>query len=279
MDAIKNPRIEAALQRALSTGETPELFDLLERASGLPGPRPNYELAQLVAVVIAAHGKRGTPLVEALLAAPDRDYLRVVATMAQAERAARGVDARRALQTLHDLAGDERNAVRQSVVEALRIVLRADGEATLTELARFTDGYLHAHVALEALADRTLLAALPAGEAVLARLDEAFRLADTSPRAAERSQGLRTLRRGLPAQIARFAARFPEVLTWLAERTSSKRPETREVVHEAIVALRRAHLPLAEMDRLMAALAASAPAPRDPTRIVQGTRRRSRGRR
>lgn len=279
MDPIKSPRIEAALLRALTTGETTELFDLLERASGLPGPRPNYDLAQSVAVVLAARGKQGTPLVQALLAATDREYLLVVAAMAQAERAARGVDARRALQTLHDLAGDERHAVRQTVVEALRIVARAKGADVLAELARYTDGYLHAHVALEALADRTLLASLPTGEAVLARLDEAFRLADASPRAAERLQGVRTLRRGLPAQIVRFAARFPEVLAWLAERTGSKRPETREVIHETILALRKGNLPVAEMDRLMASLAASAPVPRDPTRIVQGTRKRSRGRR
>jgi hypothetical protein len=134
-------------------------------------------------------------------------------------------------------------------------------------------------VALEALADRTLLATLPAGDAVLARLDEAFQLADVSPRAAERSQGLRTLRRGFPVQIARFAVRFPEVLAWFTERTQAKRPETREVVHETILALKKNHLAVAEVDRLMAAFAASAPAPRDPTRIVQGTRNRSRGRR
>jgi hypothetical protein len=114
---------------------------------------------------------------------------------------------------------------------------------------------------------------------VVARLDEAFALADRSPRADERLQGLRLLRQGLAGQVALFAARFPGVVRWLEEKTHTARPESREVVERAIAALRKSSFPEAEAARLAAALSASAPPPRDPTRVVQGTRKRSKGRR
>jgi hypothetical protein len=153
------------------------------------------------------------------------------------------------------------------------------GEGAVVEFAAWTDGYLQAHVALSALADRVILDALPSRAPVLARLEEAFALADGSPRAAERSQGVRALRGGLPAQITAFAARFPETIAWLERAAQAERPETREVVAEAIRALRRVKLSDAEAARLRAALAKSAPPPRDPSRIVKGTRKRSKGRR
>jgi hypothetical protein len=179
---------------------------------------------------------------------------------------------------LQALAEDPHHLVRLGVVEGLRMRLAALGEAAVAELAAWTDGYLQAHVALEALADRALLDALPSPAGVLARLEEAFALADGSPRSSERTQGMRALRQGMPAQIAVFAARFPETLAWLAEKAASKRPETREVVAGAIKALRRSVISDVEASRLAALLATSAKPPRDPSRIVQGTRKRGRGR-
>lgn len=186
---------------------------------------------------------------------------------------------REALSDLQELAEDPRHLVRLGIVEALRMRIAEVGEPAVHELAAWTDGYLQAHVALEALADRTLLNALAAAGPVLARLDEAFRLADESPRAAERAQGMRTLRQGLPAQIGVFAARYPETLQWLERKTRSARPETREVVALSIAALRRAVVSDVEAERLSALLGASGKPPRDPSRIVDGTRKRGRGRR
>jgi len=184
------------------------------------------------------------------------------------------------MEQLSMLAEDPRRHVRSGVALALRLRIQTLGEPAIAELATWTDGYLQAHVALSALADRIILDALPSSAPVLARLREAFELGDTSPRAAERSQGVRTLRGELPAQIARVASRFPETIEWLTEAARAKRPETREVVAEAIRALRRAtKISDAAASRLNAALEASAPPPRDPSRIVQGTRKRSRGRR
>jgi ferric-dicitrate binding protein FerR (iron transport regulator) len=91
---------------------------------------------------------------------------------------------------------------------------------------------------------------------------------------------VRTLRRELPRQLSVIAARFPEAVAWLSARaTSTSRPESRDVVEEAIRALRKSATALSETDRLSASLQASAPPPRDPARIVHGTRKRSKGRR
>jgi hypothetical protein len=273
---LESARIEKALARAIDEGSMADLFDQLDRNSGLPGPQPNVDLARALGGAIAARRGRADAVLRALLGSPS-EYPVIVAAFALASRLLAGVDPRGSMQDLHDLAEDPRHHVRAGVVLALRTLIAAQGEPIINELAAWTDGYLHAHVVLEALADKTLLAGLPSGDAILARLDEAFALADISPRAAERSQGVRALRGGMPAQIAILAARCPEVLGWLADRTRASRPETREVIRETLLALRRAGFRGAEVDRLAAALEASAPPPRDPSRIVHGTRQRGRG--
>ena len=285
MTEIRSDRLAAALDRALAGGDLADLFDLLRRGSGLPGPRPNFELARAVGQTLARHEGRADRLVAALAADDHDEYFRIVAAMAFAARSLPGPDPRRArprveeaLADLQELAEDPRHLVRTGIVDALRMRLTALGEPAVVDLAAWTDGYLQAHVALEALADRTWLTTLPSGESVIARLDEAFALADASPRSAERSQGMRTLRQGMPAQIATFAARFPETLAWLEKKTASARPETREVVAGAIRALRRVVLSDVEAGRLQALLDASGKPRRDADRVVHGTRRRGRGR-
>lgn len=284
--AIRSDRLAAALERAIE-GDAAELIELLHRSSGLPGVRPNLELARTVGAAIAARGARGDRLLAALGHPEAKEYLRIVAAMTLVERtlapspdkkraAARNTEA---LADLQQIAEDPRHIVRIGVVGALRARLDALGEPAVDELAAWTDGYLQAHVALEALADRPLLDKLPSAEPVVARLNEAFLLADGSPRAAERSQGVRSLRQGLPAQIATFATRYGEVLVWLEAKTGSARPETREVVAATINVLRRSVIGDVEARRLSSLLEASGKPPRDPSRIVQGTRKRAKGRR
>jgi len=276
--ALKSERMEAALRRALD-GAPADLFDQLVRGSGMPGPRPNLDLARAVGAAIARAGARGQALLSALRA-EKHDYFIIVAAQVQAARLAAGK--KDAAEELQQIAEDPRHLVRDGVIDALRAQMEARGEAAIRDLASWTDGYLQAHVALSAVADRAVLARLPASAApeVLARLDEAFALADKSPRAAERLQGVRQLRQALPTQIATIAARYPETIQWLtAQAAAIERPESREVLTQAISALRKESFPIAEADRLTAALAASAPPPRDPSRIVQGTRKRSKGRR
>ncbi|WP_437735817.1 hypothetical protein [Sorangium sp. So ce1335] len=324
--ALRNPKIDAAIARAVELGDPGELLALLDRSSGLPArrgggrapgpdlgpnaplPRVNLDLARAVGAAIADRGAAAERLVRALCASVE-EYALIVAAQALAAFATREAQAERAgaaggagsaagaggrqrgrgarggrggiepLAELEQLAEDPRRLVRDGVVAALRAVIAARGDAAVGDLASWTDGYLQAHVALEALAERTLLAGLSAGAEVVARLEEAFALSDRSPRADERLQGLRLLRQGMPAQIAAFAGRFPEVVRWIEEKAQAERPESRDVVAQAVAALRKGSFSEAETDRLAAALAASAPPARDAARIVQGTRKRSKGRR
>lgn len=278
MTTLKNPKIEAALDQAVAGGGMADLFEQLSRGSGLPGIRPNLELARAVGIAMAAKGRKADAVLRALGSTED-EYPRVVAAAALAARRAAKVDPKGAMEGLQVLVEDGTHHVRAGVVAALRWLIEALGDEAVADLAAWTDGYMQAHVALEALADRTLLARLKDKEAVLSRLDEAFELADASPRSAERSQGMRTLRQGMPGQIAVFAGRFPEVLGWLEKKAGAKRPETREVVANAIAKLRKGSLSNAGAAELSAALEKSAKPPRDPSRIVQGTRKRAKGRR
>lgn len=285
MTDIRSDRLAAALDRAIESADTAELVELLHRSSGLPGTRPNLDLARAVGASIASRGARGDRLL-ADLARAEPEYLRIVAAMALAERSlAPAPDKKRgasraaaALTDLQQIAEDPRHIVRIGVVAALRVRLDALGEPAVDELAAWTDGYLQAHVALEALADRALLDKLPSAAPVIARLDEAFTLADDSPRAAERTQGMRSLRQGLPAQIAAFATRYRETLAWLESKTASKRPETRSVVTAAVSALRRSVISDVDARHLTTLLEASGKPRRDADRVVHGTRRRGKGR-
>ena len=285
MEPIRNERLGAALDQALASNELGPLIDQLGRNSGLPGPRPNMEVAKAVGHAIAAAESKGERLVRDL-AKLDAEFPRIVAAMALASRSMPSGAKKRphtviaaALAGLEELAEDPRFLVRMGIVEALRMRISAMGEPAVDDLATWTNGFLQAHVVLEALADKLILSVLPSAAPVMARLDEAFDLADDSPRAAERLQGVRVLREEMPKQIAIFASRYPaETVAWLEARAKSKRPETREVVSQAISRLRRSEISDAEALRLSALLTASGKPPRDPSRIVQGTRKRGRGR-
>lgn len=292
MTMIRNARLAAAFDRAID-GSSTELVELLQQSSGLPGIRPNLDLARTIGASIAALGARGDRLL-ADFAVAENEYPRIVAAMALVERSllpvtagnagdtkAKKREAARVLEALADLqqiAEDPRHAVRLGVIAAVRVRLHALGEPAVHELAAWTDGYLQAHIALEALSDRSVLDKLPSAEPVMARLEEAFALADKSPRAAERSQGMRVLRQGMPAQIAILATRYREMLAWLESKTSSKRPETREVVTGAISALRRSVISDVDANRMTALMDASAKPRRDIDRVVAGTRKRGKGR-
>jgi len=286
MDVIRSEKLSAALEKALDTGDNTDFFDQLRRGSNLPGPQANYDLARAVGAVIARREAKGDRLV-ADLTREDDEFRRIVAAMTLAARSLPGgsgdrkraaARAAEAMAALQELAEDPRKVVRVGITEAVRMRVSALGEAGVADLAAWTDGYLQAHIALQALADKALLAALPGGAEVLARLEEAFVLADESSRSAERTQGMRVLREQMPAQIAAFAARFPETLRWVEEKTASKRPETREVITQAISALRRSVIPDTEAQRLTELLVASGKPRRDADRVVAGTRKRGKGR-
>jgi hypothetical protein len=269
---LKNPRLDAALEAVLRGGPPAALFAEMERGSGLPGPRANADLAAAVAARVAAAGRRGDGALRALLDGPE--FAVVVAVHALAGRWRAGVDASGASQALQELCEHQSAHVRSAIVDLVRARLRAG--APMAELDGWLDGFLQAHTILAAVTDRETLAAMQAGQGseVIARLDVAFSLADAAPRSADRSQGLRTLRRDLPQQIAAVGRRWPdETMAWVEARSVAKHPETRAVIAAALEHM-RAQLAPAERARLSGALSASAKPPRDPSRIVKGMRRR-----
>lgn len=285
--AIRDPRIAAALSEAIPGGPRDRLIDLLERGSNLPG-KPNLHLARAVGERLATAGRDGRELAAELAHDGVTERRETALFLAHCglmglALAAAGLKggAASALEEVHDAAGHDQHEVREAAKVALIAFIERAGDPALDAIEGFFDGYLHAHVALDALATREALDRLQRADVLVSRLDAAFALADGAPRAADRSQGVRTLRAGLARQIAAFAGRFEhEVLTWLEGWLDrAEHPESRAVLDDTLAALRKRGQAESVVDRLRARLAGSAPAPRDPARIVAGTRKRSRGRR
>lgn len=276
---LRNERVIAAIDAALSGGKADfeRLLGELSRNSGLPSPKPNWEFAQAAGHHLMRKGKQAESVLQALANQGD-EFPKIVALATYAARLVNGVEEARSMQAMQDIAEDGRHIVREGVVLALRSFIGERADAGVLALKPWMDGYLQAHLVLEALADRLLLSKIKSAAGLLERLEEAFDLADQSPRAAERSSGMRLLRGGLPSQVAVFSARFSEVIAWLAEKTQYTRPETREVVANTIKLLRKHSLSDADAAKLSGGLAQSAKPPRDPSRIVAGTRKRAKGR-
>jgi len=272
-----DPRIETSLTRALETGDFRDLLERAQPGLGLPGPRPKMELARELGLAIARDKARGGKLAR-LLGASEAEEARVVSAAAFGAIAMSGSGRKDALAALQELADDSRATIRIAVIDSVRMLLVADLTTTLADLTAWTDGFLQAHVALEAIREKRILDVVPSADAVLALLTPAYALADGAPRAADRWQGVRVLRQGLPAQITAFVTRFSELATWLVERAAAQRPETREVLSQTVDALTKASFRRSDVDTLRAALTKSAKPPRDPSRVVAGTRKRSRGR-
>lgn len=262
-----------SLAQALKGGDVRDLLERAGPAMGLPGVRPRMEVAREIAGVLVRGGSKGRALIQ-LFVRSEEEGARLLGAAALAEMAVAGQGRDEAFAALSELAGDERAVVRAGVTDSLRTLLTADLTATLIDLRSWMDGFLQAHVALAALADRQILTRIVRVDALREMLDAAFVLADGAPRAADRWQGVRTLRNGFPSQITAFVGRFGELYDWLLERMGAERPETREVLEETIRALDKASWKRSEVDALRAALAKSAKAPRDPSRIVAGTRKR-----
>lgn len=275
MERLRSDRIEEAFNLALETAEFERLLDLFDRESGLPGPRPRTDVLKAFGARVASEGRTGRALFDTLLAS-DKESHFYVAVFTLASLACSPKD-KKNLHELVELSEQVEKSRRDAVIEALVTVLAARKDAGVEEAARGLEGYLHYFVLLEAITHPRVLEKLTSVATILDPLTVAFDVADDAPRSAGRSQGLRMLRGGMPAQIARVVPRFEETLDWLRERAARERPETREVVSGTIKALRKV-VGDAEAARLGATLESHAPPPRDPSRIVQGTRKRSRGR-
>jgi hypothetical protein len=281
---IRDPVVTAALEAAIASPNR-DLFGQLARRSGLPGPRPNLALAHAVAWQVARAGRKADALVRDLLAcdaerAPAgtvQEFLPIVGAACLAARHRAGVDPRGAMDDLERLAEDPRHLVRSGVVAALRVVGQGREAELVDDLAAWMDGYLQAAVAVEAIGDRELLAALRSPDAALARVDEAFEAIESAPRSHERTQGWRALVHALAEAPVLLLARFPDATAdLLVRRVATKVPEIRDAVAAVIERARGDGHAHALVQRLRDALAAADPPPRDLGSFVPGTRGRGR---
>ena len=290
-DAGRGDPLSRALDEAVA-GRTRPLYDLLARGSRLPGTRMNTELADAFAQACRARGDRGEKVALAMArldadAAPGAtalEFLPVCGLCALAARAAaeRATPKERArvVSELHAHADDLRYRVRDAVVEGLARIGAVAGDALASEVASWMDGYFHAAAVLRALAHDTWLPSLHDVDAVVARLDEAFTLVKEAPRAAARWPGHKALMDALRASPPVVALRFGvPVFDMLCRWATVTDPPLREVVSTIASAPRLAGRFAPEVARLRAALAATAPAPRNPDHDVGPTRDRSKSRR
>jgi len=285
---LRNPAIATELAAVLGGRSPMALFALLRRFSGLPGPRFNDKLAWAVGQALSDEEARAEELVKELCAmnfqrAPpgtDSEFLPIVGAFCLGARLAKGRSVDRTLERLRVLAEDSRHLVREGVCRAIVEASGSQGEQLVRLLATWMDGYLSASVALEALTVRRWLDALKSPEEALARLDEAFLLVESAPRAARRSQGYRTLVKTLSEGPAKLMDRFRDrTLAWIESKTGTSDVELREALEHLVrAAWARGHAAgkLEDVERM---LAASAPPRRDPKTYVGPTRKRGSRRR
>jgi len=288
MIELRNPAIAKELEKAVARRTYSELFTLLRRFSGLPGPCPNEKLGWAVANAVAAYGSRADGLVAELCSVgrgrvPEKgtaEFLPIVGAFCLAARFSSGADAESVLGGLRALAEDPRHLVRESVVTALGEMTHRARDELVELLGNWTDGYLSASVALDAMTTRSWLDGVRSPEPLLARLDEVFSLAESAPRADQRSQGYRTLLKTLPEGLARLMDRFPDAtVAWLESRAGIEHVDLREAFTEVALRLRARGHAVGKLERFGQLLAASAPPRRDPRTYVGPTRKRGARRR
>jgi hypothetical protein len=269
-------------------GKPAALHRMLENASGLPGPRMNLPLAIAFADACVARGAAADGVAYALASLPadeargasPKEFLTVAGVLAVASRAAKDESARRkAFALLEEKADDPRFRVRDAVPVALALLGSASTDVAAW-IEPWMDRYFHSAAVLRAMAEKRWLETFASSDVPMRTIAAAFDLAHDAPRSAFRYPGHKALVDALVLASQRFLRRFPmpmfdQLQTW-AER--ARVPELREVVRVCVTDPHTNRAPSPEAKRVLAALGESATPPRDPTRIVHGTRGRGKKR-
>lgn len=285
--SLRNDHIRLALEEAISGNSTQRLFSLLSRHGGLPGPRPNFDLAAAVGDQIASHRAGAQQLLDKMARLDEREapgqsaqaFLLIAAAHTLGACVLMGYQTDRAWQGLQELAGDARKVARDGVVSTLeRVGARLGGDTLIEHLAPWTDGFLQSAVALEVLARRPVMDRTPlqATEALSERLGEMVDLAEEARRSDERTQGRRRLLEGIAEFLPPLLARHQGLLPWFQERLATQQPELRESFERCVQSLKRYALSDETIDPLRQALDGSRAPLRDPTHYKGPTRGRGR---
>jgi hypothetical protein len=264
------------------------LYAFLCRASHLPGPTANLELARIFATMCTMHGSKGEKLAKTMAEldadeAPggtELEFLPVCGVLAAAACALANPKSQAdLLDVLHDRADDLRYRVRDAVVEGLAKIGSTGGDALALDVASWMDGYFHAAAIVRALAHEAWLPQLHDAAVVSMRLDEAFALAKDAPRAAARYPGRKALIDALSISTGLIANRFGVRVFDLIEKWAKiVDPDLRVAIEKMISSQTLVARYRADVDRVRAALKASAPVARDPRSYVGETRQRGKKR-
>ncbi|HEX8792486.1 MAG TPA: hypothetical protein VF765_16170 [Polyangiaceae bacterium] len=249
----------------------------------------NTELADAFAQACRAMGARADATILGMARlSPDRapgatalEFLPVCGVYAVAARAAASDAKGRAalVAELHARADDLRFRVRDAVIEGLARVGASAGDALVTEVGGWMDGYFHAAAVVRALAHEAWLSRLQDAQGVLDRLDEAFVLVRDAPRAAARWPGHKALVEALGDAPGRVAVRFGvPVFDLFVRWTAVQDPALRDALEQTLKYKSLAGRFAPEVERVRDALQASLPPARNPDHDVGPTRNRSKSR-
>ncbi len=290
--SLRSSEMAAALTDAVA-GKTASLYRQLELVSGLPGTRMNLQLAVAFAHDAARLGPKADRLIfemaemspEVARGASPKEFLPVCGVLAVGARAMVGKENAlrdRALALLEEKADDSRFRVREAVPLALAMIGHEMKGDLADRVESWMDRYFHATAVLLALGEPAWLETFPVESyyAPINLLHAAFILAHDAPRSAARYPGhkalVEALKRVPKALAKRFGVpMFDRLMIW-AENV--KIPEMREVILANLddVQLKK---PFAdEIKSIKQAVEGSKKPPRDPSRIVQGTRGRGKKR-
>ncbi len=295
---LKSDDLRRAAEDALK-GKPARFEQLLAFHSGMPGPRPNYALAEAVGEALATE-KGAERLVARLaenVAAPDTAevYLPIVGAHAYVAYAAKGHDVAHAWSGLEELAADERAPVRLGTESALLLLAkRGMTDAIVSALSSWLGDddrdrrWGAAATVLDALSGDRAMEALRDKRGLLDTLTWLVGDVADAPRAAERSDARRRLLAALGRITAAVAAQFraePDGAAWLLDRLGeAKHPDVRRSFEDALARLKKrgGAEKVATLEGLHAALAASAKpdrhaARREPGMTSRGKKKRTRG--
>lgn len=296
---LKSDDLRRAAEQA-AQGAPDRFLRMLAFHSGLPGPKPNLRLAEVVGEALAGEPRCAGAVQKMFedVAAPDtaETFLPIVAAHVYAAQIGRGLDPRPALANLRELSADERAPVRQGTEHALRLLAkRGHSDVLVTALA---DWLAHDKRDVRWGAAATMLDALAAERSTdgLTKRTElletiAWLVADVAdaPRAAERSDGRRRVLVALANVGATIAATFrtqPDGAEWLrAQMEGAHHPDVRRSWTDAIELMKKrgGAEKASTLSELGDALASSAKPDRHAARRVEGMtsrgkRRQHRGR-
>jgi len=283
---LRDP-LACALDDAIA-GRSSALHELLTRGSRLPGPRINAALADSFAAACRTRGPAADSVAIAMASlsptqAPGAtvyEFLPACGLIALGARAGTDPEARsRLLAVLHRHADDTRYRVRDAAVLGLSRAGAMDGDGLLGSVDSWMEGYFHAAAVLHAAAREPWLSNLENATLVVERLDQAFALARSAPRAAARFPGYKELVAAIGTDPASIAARFGRPVFELLERWAAvDDPSLRAAVSDLLASSKLAGRFGPDIARVRSALAASLPPPRNPDHYVGPTRRRGRQR-